>query len=316
MMIRTLGTCVLCLFGALALAADPRGLPAISKAAEFNRIDTERSDLISKLAAIKSENANSSDVGKKSELDKKHKEGVEKVKALEVKLVAAAESAFAEAPNGDPKVTNVLVRALADRVSRDDYESAFSLGKVLMDHKCSEKKVPALAGIAGFCVNEYDLAKPWLNSAEESGDLWNVSQRMNVRMFEQFPEIVDATKADWAKEKKIRESEAKANDMPRVMMKTSAGTIEIELFENEAPNTVMSFITLVDKRFYNGLTFHRVLPAFMAQGGDPKGDGTGGPGYTIPDECFRPDHRLHFRGSLSMAHAAERDTGGSQFFIL
>ena len=97
-------------------------------------------------------------------------------------------------------------------------------------------------------------------------------------------------------------------------MKTSEGDIEIELFENEAPNTVLNFITLVDKGFYNGLKFHRVLPGFMAQGGDPKGDGTGGPGYTIPCECYQPDHRLHFRGSLSMAHAG-RDTGGSQFFL-
>ena len=89
---------------------------------------------------------------------------------------------------------------------------------------------------------------------------------------------------------------------PACCLKTSAGDIEIELFENEAPNTVLNFITLVDKGFYNGLKFHRVLPGFMAQGGDPKGDGSGGPGYTIPCECFRPDHRLHFRGSLSMAH--------------
>ena len=83
--------------------------------------------------------------------------------------------------------------------------------------------------------------------------------------------MIDMTKAGWAKEKKIREAEAKADDLPRVLMKTSAGDMEIELFENEAPNTVLNFITLVDKGFYNGLKFHRVLPGFMAQGGDPEG---------------------------------------------
>jgi cyclophilin family peptidyl-prolyl cis-trans isomerase len=88
------------------------------------------------------------------------------------------------------------------------------------------------------------------------------------------------------------------------------------LFENEAPNTVLNFITLVDKGFYNGLKFHRVLPGFMAQGGDPKGDGTGGPGYTIPDECAQANHRLHFRGSLSMAHSDKPDSNGSQFFLM
>ena len=100
-----------------------------------------------------------------------------------------------------------------------------------------------------------------------------------------------------------------------MLIKTNKGDIEVELFENEAPNTVANFITLVEKGFYNGLSFHRVLPNFMAQGGDPKGDGTGGPGYTIADECSGPNHRLHFRGSLSMAKEARPDTGGSQFFI-
>ena len=71
-------------------------------------------------------------------------------------------------------------------------------------------------------------------------------------------------------------------------MKTSAGDIEIELFENEAPNTVLNFITLVDKGFYNGLKFHRVLPGFMAQGGDPKGDGTGGRAIRFPANASGP----------------------------
>ncbi|MBX3414505.1 MAG: peptidylprolyl isomerase [Pirellulales bacterium] len=97
-------------------------------------------------------------------------------------------------------------------------------------------------------------------------------------------------------------------------MKTNQGDIVIELFENEAPNTVANFINLVERKFYDGLSFHRVLHGFMAQGGDPKGDGTGGPGYTIPCECYTDNHREHFRGTLSMAHAG-KDTGGSQFFI-
>ncbi|MFH1268256.1 MAG: peptidylprolyl isomerase [Planctomycetota bacterium] len=102
--------------------------------------------------------------------------------------------------------------------------------------------------------------------------------------------------------------------MPRVALVTNKGEIEIELFENEAPNTVASFISLVEKGYYNGLTFHRVLPGFMAQGGCPDGTGSGGPGYQIACECYEPNHRLHFRGTLSMAHAG-RDTGGSQFFL-
>ncbi|MFN3484569.1 MAG: peptidylprolyl isomerase [Planctomycetota bacterium] len=94
---------------------------------------------------------------------------------------------------------------------------------------------------------------------------------------------------------------------------TSRGDIELELFENEAPNTVANFIELVDRKFYDGLTFHRVIPNFMAQGGCPRGDGSGDPGYRFKDE-LGPGHRLHFRGSLSMANSGP-DTNGSQFFI-
>ncbi|MBS0209589.1 MAG: peptidylprolyl isomerase [Planctomycetes bacterium] len=102
--------------------------------------------------------------------------------------------------------------------------------------------------------------------------------------------------------------------MPQVLLHTTKGDIVIELYEDQAPNAVANFISLVEKKFYNGLTFHRVIDGFMAQGGDPKGTGTGGPGYTIACECYRSDARKHQRGSLSMAHAG-RDTGGSQFFL-
>lgn len=102
--------------------------------------------------------------------------------------------------------------------------------------------------------------------------------------------------------------------LPQVLLQTSQGEIVIELAEDHAPNTVANFITLIEKGFYNGLTFHRVIPGFVAQGGCPLGNGTGGPGYKIPCECGRPDHLKHGRGVLSMAHAG-KDTGGSQFFI-
>lgn len=90
--------------------------------------------------------------------------------------------------------------------------------------------------------------------------------------------------------------------------------ITLELFPEDAPGTVANFESLANKGFYDGLTFHRVIPGFVAQGGCPKGNGTGGPGYTIKCETENNPHR-HERGYLSMAHAG-KDTGGSQFFIL
>ncbi|WP_071395192.1 peptidylprolyl isomerase [Bacillus tuaregi] len=90
--------------------------------------------------------------------------------------------------------------------------------------------------------------------------------------------------------------------------------IEFDLYPNEAPNTVANFEKLANSGFYNGVTFHRVIPGFVSQGGDPTGTGAGGPGYTIKCETEGNPHK-HEVGSLSMAHAG-RDTGGSQFFIV
>lgn len=87
----------------------------------------------------------------------------------------------------------------------------------------------------------------------------------------------------------------------------------LELFDDDAPGTVENFIKLSNSGFYNGLSFHRVIPDFVIQGGCPKGDGTGGPGYKIPCE-LNGKKQYHDRGVISMAHAG-RNTGGSQFFI-
>lgn len=94
---------------------------------------------------------------------------------------------------------------------------------------------------------------------------------------------------------------------------TSMGNFTVELFEDKAPITTANFISLVEKGFYNNVTFHRVIPDFMIQTGDPRGDGTGGPGYTIKDE-FAPGLKHNSSGILSMANAGP-NTGGSQFFI-
>jgi len=102
------------------------------------------------------------------------------------------------------------------------------------------------------------------------------------------------------------------NKMTIVNMNTNKGIIKIELYIDDAPITAGNFKKLVEKGFYDGLTFHRVIPGFMIQGGDPKGDGTGGPGYKIKDEFFKGSSNK--RGTLSMANAGP-NTGGSQFFI-
>ncbi len=126
----------------------------------------------------------------------------------------------------------------------------------------------------------------------------------------------------WDQEQEIRYLEASADDLPRVELLTARGRIEVELFENEAPNTVANFISLAKDGFYDGTKFHRVISNFMAQGGDPNTKpgatgvaGRGLPGYRIQDEHDREGARNHFSGSLAMAKRPPPHTAGCQFYI-
>ena len=96
-------------------------------------------------------------------------------------------------------------------------------------------------------------------------------------------------------------------------IKTGKGNMKVEFYEKDAPKTVANFVKLSKEGYYDGLTFHRVIPDFVIQGGCPDGTGAGGPGYTIDCE-LDGDNQYHDRGVLSMAHAG-RNTGGSQFFV-
>jgi peptidyl-prolyl cis-trans isomerase B (cyclophilin B) len=102
--------------------------------------------------------------------------------------------------------------------------------------------------------------------------------------------------------------------MTKATIITNAGTMKVRFFDQDAPNTVKNFVDLTNKGFYDDLTFHRVIPGFVAQGGCPQGTGSGGPGYNIKCE-LNGDNQYHEKGVLSMAHAG-RDTGGSQFFLV
>ena len=125
----------------------------------------------------------------------------------------------------------------------------------------------------------------------------------------------EKTKKKWLEELEFRK---KDKNLPQVEMTTSKGKIVIDLFEDDAPNAVANFVELTEKKYYDNQAFHRVLPNFMAQGGDPNSkdadpsnDGQGGPGYTIKTDLSK---RNHFRGVISMANAG-KDTDGSQFFL-
>lgn len=101
--------------------------------------------------------------------------------------------------------------------------------------------------------------------------------------------------------------------MSKAIIKTEKGDMTVEFYDKDAPKTVENFLKLAKSGYYDGVTFHRVIPDFVIQGGDPTGTGAGGPGYSIDCE-LEGENQYHDRGVLSMAHAG-RNTGGSQFFI-
>jgi len=293
--------------------APPPGAEAGPENAKFNQLFKEWKALLAQLRKLYEE-YRVAEPARRAEIEKEYSDLIAKGEKMEPEVVSAAESAYIEAPNANPQLGQFLLAMTANQIKRDNYEEALRLAKLLIEKRCPEKRIYNWAGYASFCLGFYDAAQTYFKLAQEN----NVFQRLGkgdldgfVMNFLRNPEPF---KQAWNKEQQIRQAEAKADDLPRVLLKTSKGDITLELFENEAPNTVANFISLVSKGFYNGKAFHRVLEGFMAQGGALNPDGTGGPGYNIPCECYQPNRRQHFRGSLSMAHAG-RDTGSSQFFL-
>lgn len=206
----------------------------------------------------------------------------------------------------DDRDLTLKVARLESSVNR--YEAATAhLEKFL---KTDEKNVDArlLLGMCQFSTHRFSESDA-LFEALLKGEL-QPEQRSHAA---QYGAMAREYIPFWKEEQEIRAREAVANDLPRIRFTTNKGQIEIELLENEAPNTVANFIELVTSKYYDGLKFHRVIPGFMAQGGDPAGNGSGGPGYRFKDE-LSPGYRRHFRGTLSMANSGP-DTNGSQFFI-
>lgn len=284
---------------------------------EFDRLFYEWKDLLAQLKKLYTEYQ----IAKPSEREKIEEQYpplVDKAMKLRGRLLVAAEKAYQEAPNVDQELAVFLRDTMQQYLERDAYEDAFRCGQILIKGKHKDQRIYNWTGVAAYCLNDLDTAEKYFKIADAQG----VLEGPGLQFYNNLPR----QKKLWAEEKAIREKEAKNADdpnkaLPRVLLKTNRGDIVIELFEDQAPNTVANFISLVEDKFYDGLTFHRVLENFMAQGGCPKGDGTAGPGYSIP--CELPseqapgkysDYRKHFRGTLSMAHAG-RDTGGSQFFL-
>lgn len=242
-------------------------------------------------------------------------------------LIETGLAVYKADPDGNPQVKETLIsmatfHVLGDAQGNggDQFERALPLIKDLLAAGAGAEapQLWLLGAVSAVSLNDFTLAKEYFAQAEAAGAFrsapQSASQGRLMQLAQSMRDGLPDLEQNWQIEQRIREAEGLADDLPRVQFTTKDGDIVIELFENEAPQAVANFLTLVKKGYYDGVPFHRVLPGFMAQGGDPTGSGSGGPGYSIRCECHGDDYRKHFRGSLSMAHAG-RNTGGSQFFL-
>lgn len=200
----------------------------------------------------------------------------------------------------------VVRDVLKSAMQADDPRTVVSLTATLHEVDKADEEILLTGATAAMITSEIELAEKFLKAAEVAG--------VDESKVAGLQKAIERERLKVEAEMAIRATEKEVDDLPQVKIETTKGTIIVELFENEAPNTVANFVSLVESHFYDGTPFHRVIPGFMAQGGDPTGTGTSGPGYTIACECDVPDARKHFLGSLSMAHAG-KNTGGSQFFL-
>jgi cyclophilin family peptidyl-prolyl cis-trans isomerase len=235
-------------------------------------------------------------------------------KAIDSQKYAAAVATLNKLIKSGAAKPNLIEQILGLFLQENRFSDVIEVADRLVDAKDVNPRLLVIDSMAHFYADDFEKAKELSQRAAEV----DATAGANA---ETFAKNCDEQAGFWKKEQQIRAKEAKADDLPRVLIKTNKGDIVLELFENEAPNTVANFISLVEAKKYDGTKFHRVLPRFMAQGGDlstadndPNSIDPGGPGYTIACECYSEKARKHFQGSLSMAHAG-KDTGGSQFFL-
>ncbi len=212
-------------------------------------------------------------------------------------------------------IGNLMEEMVLKEAAADRFEAIAPLAKVLFDSdaKHSNELLEAIA-YTGYAMNDFDLSEAALIKLAQQIKL---PPRLQV-MLEETAEL----KAKWERELKFREADAASNTNPRVRLFTNRGEIEIELFEDQAPEAVANFVFLVERGFYKRKLFFRVVEHLAAQTGCDRGDGQGNAGYTIPGEMQREDHRDVFRGSLLFAVGSneetkepELDSASSQFLM-
>lgn len=219
----------------------------------------------------------------------------------------------AEESPPDADVLGFLSLVMQVRYDIGDYEGAYRVGAALLGAAPDAAELLVRQLLTAFATNRFEECQQLLSqlvplAGGVPSELTSIASSL------------DHESGAWKRESELRAAEEKADDLPRVELKIDQnGTLQrivLELFENEAPNTVANFISLVESGFYDGRSMFRVATHFDATGGCPNDDGTGSPGYLIPSEAGRPDARAHFRGSLGMVGMDATGAAGSQFYMM
>lgn len=279
------------------------GVDAATAKASFQQAQTAMREIVAKLTELQAEYRK--DGSDKRVIEAQFNETKTNGVAADIQLENAVFT-LAIADPSDQEAREHCGAVVAAAVEMDNPLKAFDLVKKLDAAGAASPDVVLLGASAAIVASRLDQAEAWIDQAKKAG--------VDDERIGELKQMVASERPKVDAEMKVRAKEEAAGNLPQVKIETTKGTVVVELFENEAPNTVANFITLVEQGFYDGTPFHRVIGGFMAQGGDPTGTGTGGPGHVIACECYAPNARKHFLGSLSMAHAG-KDTGGSQFFL-
>ncbi len=225
-----------------------------------------------------------------------------------VKRTAFAYFLAAKNPSKDAKQ---IVRKLTfEQVDHGELTLTYAAAHKLLDFYPNDEHLMKLMGHVAILTNDFDFAQKYAAT--------------NKSVIEDFPMIanalysyLDEMSEKWKRELKIRAEETAADDLPHAIIETTKGTIVIELFENQAPETVANFVSLVQTGYYDRMIFHHVLENVLAHTGKMSMNRSLPIGYTIYDEMGRPDARHHFRGSVAMfLNTDEPNVGGAEFQIL
>ncbi len=229
----------------------------------------------------------------------------ESIHSLHINIMNAALAEFLTNTESNAALGRIIFKSLKRNAEKDNFEGMLPVAKAMVEINYPEPDMQQI--YLQFCLanNEFELARQSVIAANYPAET-----------LDQLLKQLDVFTKNWDEELKARERDAIGEPLPQAKIFTSKGEVIVELFENEAPEAVASFISLAEKGFYDYSDFFMVIEHSAAQVGCPNEDGSGGPGYMLEDEYAKPNARKLFRGSLVLATLRDKpNSGGSQFFI-